>query len=136
MFSAVVDSLLIEGYPTVVRFHRIWFPLKTHSLRKYIKKLFILIRILHVDKLTLLLTIFMNTIPINLNMDLFSVEGQYVFASVTDFNLLTIDIFKWRYYLNCHSLLCSLECSLPGTTSFSSLGNSQYLKASSKCSQM
>jgi hypothetical protein len=85
MISAIVDAVLIEGYPTVVRFRRKWYPMKTYSLSKFIKQLSLVFGILHLDKITFTITIFMNTIPVNFNIDILNVEWQYISASVSSF---------------------------------------------------
>ncbi len=87
LLTALIDGIVIEGYPMIVRFRRKWYPMKTKNLGKYCRRLIHLLNILHIQKLTFLATIFINVLPIQLGLNLFSAEIQYSFASVRKSNL-------------------------------------------------
>lgn len=102
MFSAALDAVLIEGYPTVVRFRRKWYPMKTFTLKKYIKQIFRIVNILHFGKLVFLVTIFMNTIPVNFGIDILTTEWQYISAAVSSW--VSRNCWSWGFKKLCIQL--------------------------------
>ena len=83
IIAAIIDAFVVECYPMWVRFRRKWYPMKSKSARKYFKRFLLFLRMLHLQKMLFLTTIFINTIPVQFEIDLFSLEIQYAFASVS-----------------------------------------------------